>query len=164
MAGRPRPDTSIEKKCSGCKETKPRSEFHRAKRTFDNLQTRCKECSRAQSRQQYLRVGRPDNAARSRAWRAANPRLAKDYKLKSTYGVPLGWYDATLAKQNGRCAICTTTDSGGRGDFHLDHCHDTGSVRGLLCSNCNVGIGHFRHSKELLVEAIRYLAESRGHG
>lgn len=164
MGGHPRPDTSVVKRCSACKDAKPREDFYRASRTFDGLQTRCKLCSLAHNRAQYAKRGRPDNAERSRVWRAANPRLAKDHKLRSTYGVPLGWYLATLDAQGGKCAICGTDDPGGRGDFHVDHCHDTGSVRGLLCANCNVGIGHFRHSNVLLLEAIRYLAEGSGHG
>lgn len=157
MGGKPRPDTSIVKRCSTCQTEKPRGEFHKNKTTFDGLQNRCKACSLIAARAQYARVGRPDNAARSREWRANNPRLAKDHKLKSVYGIELGWYEKTLATQEGRCAICETTNPGGRGDFHVDHCHDTGTVRRLLCANCNVGIGHFKHSVELLQKAIAYL-------
>src|SRR6266516_5069227 len=96
----------------------------------------------------------------SKKFRTDNPRLAKDHSLKSRYGVPLGWYEETLAEQNGQCACCGTTDPGGKGDFHVDHCHDEGHVRGLLCHGCNLGIGYLKHSETVLEAAIRYLSRT----
>ncbi len=57
-----------------------------------------------------------------------------------------------LARQNGKCAIC-----GADGPTHLDHDHQTGEYRGVLCLGCNVGLGHFRDDPKRLGEAIRYL-------
>jgi len=154
---RPRPDTSVEKRCCACKETKPRDQFYKSKRTFDGLQTNCRACHAAR-RAEWGASNKETTRRYSKAWRAANPRLAKDYKLKTAYGIPLGTYDRMLASQRGLCAICGSPDPFGRGDFHVDHCHDTGAVRGLLCAPCNTGIGQLGHSVERLQLAVDYLS------
>jgi hypothetical protein len=59
-------------------------------------------------------------------------------------------------EQNGCCAICKEPESRDR-ELALDHCHDTGEIRGLLCSACNTGIGLFKDSPERLVAASEYL-------
>lgn len=65
-------------------------------------------------------------------------------------------------EQNGLCAICSTPENATpKGTLHLDHDHKTGFTRGLLCSNCNMGIGQFKDDPTLLLKAIRYL---RKHG
>lgn len=64
-----------------------------------------------------------------------------------------------LAAQGGKCAICESTSPGGRWNknFFVDHEHDSGRVRALLCHNCNAGIGHFFDDIERLRKAIAYL-------
>lgn len=71
-------------------------------------------------------------------------------------------YDERLAAQGGACAICRGTHPGRKGIFNMsvDHDHFTGRVRGLLCANCNKGIGFFKDSRELLAAAIVYLKEA----
>ena len=64
-----------------------------------------------------------------------------------------------LEAQNGRCKICGTDTPMGNGAFHVDHCHMTNKVRGLLCHKCNVGLGHFNDNISLLSTAILYLNE-----
>ena len=104
-------------------------------------------------------------------WREKNPGRSADYHLRKHYGLALGEYDRMLAKQDGRCAICKTKEPGGQtkknGEsprFHVDHCHDTGVVRGLLCHNCNVGIGNMRHDPEILRKAIDYVRSTEAGG
>lgn len=64
-----------------------------------------------------------------------------------------------LAQQQGRCAICGTSEPGTTGVFAVDHDHNTGRIRGLLCRSCNVGIGNLRDEPELLRAALRYLEQ-----
>lgn len=86
---------------------------------------------------------------------------AKRYSYKTRYGISGQAYDALLKTQDGKCAICKTeTCSTGR-KFAVDHNHNTGQVRGLLCSSCNTGIGQFKDSAELIGKAIDYLERSR---
>lgn len=65
------------------------------------------------------------------------------------------------ADQGGCCKICGGPPNG-KGLFHIDHDHQTGKIRGLLCATCNVGLGSFKDDKELLHKAITYLTQSSG--
>lgn len=73
-----------------------------------------------------------------------------------SYGLSVDEYLAMYSNQNGKCAICKKVPSTKRG-LHIDHCHETGKVRGLLCHGCNVGIGNFKHNVDLIESAIIYL-------
>jgi hypothetical protein len=79
--------------------------------------------------------------------------------LKSVYGITLEQYDALLASQGTKCAICpaTTPTGKGNGRWHIDHDHKTGKVRGILCGRCNLLLGHAADSIEVLDLAIKYL-------
>jgi hypothetical protein len=83
--------------------------------------------------------------------------------LKELYGLTHDQYTEKLASQNGVCAICGNGHSGRLNAKHLsvDHDHDTGMVRGLLCSKCNMGIGYFKENHEILQKAIDYLDKWR---
>src|SRR5258707_6334356 len=79
-------------------------------------------------------------------------------RLKSQFGISKDDYLTLLAKQNGGCAICGRTESDVRGHkLAVDHCHKTKITRGLLCSNCNMGIGKFKDNIKLLEAAIMYM-------
>lgn len=80
--------------------------------------------------------------------------------MKYRYGITIQDYDALLEAQGFACKICGDTEPRNvRGErFPIDHCHDTGLVRGLLCHHCNVGLGHFKHDTALLDKAAAYLA------
>lgn len=77
------------------------------------------------------------------------------------YGLTIEGYDRMLAAQENRCAICRSDYSGHNGSpnysWHVDHDHETGVVRGLLCRNCNVALGMFRDDPAVLLAAVRYL-------
>lgn len=81
--------------------------------------------------------------------------------LKNTYGISLEDYQELFNKQQGRCAICGSSGFKmkveNRQSIVIDHCHENGHVRGLLCHNCNRGLGLFQDSPELLEKAIEYL-------
>lgn len=66
-----------------------------------------------------------------------------------------------LAKQNHACAVCKLTDPKGVGSWHVDHDHNTGAVRGLLCHHCNLLLGHAADDPERLRQAIHYLVAWR---
>jgi hypothetical protein len=66
--------------------------------------------------------------------------------------------DALLAAQGGVCAICRT-DRWSRGVPNVDHCHETNSVRGILCTRCNLGIGYFMDDPARLTAAAKYLGD-----
>ncbi|GAA2321850.1 endonuclease VII domain-containing protein [Nonomuraea roseoviolacea subsp. roseoviolacea] len=87
------------------------------------------------------------------------PRSLRNYHLKRRYGITVEDYDRILAEQGGGCAICGTTNPGGDGSksFHVDHCHETNRVRGLLCYQCNYGLGYFGDSVEGIERVLRYL-------
>jgi hypothetical protein len=69
-------------------------------------------------------------------------------------------YRNLLAAQGGVCAICTSSPKAGRRRLCIDHCHETGRVRGLLCDRCNRGIGLLRDNVSVLARAIEYLKTS----
>lgn len=75
--------------------------------------------------------------------------------LKKSFGVSLEWYEMTLLSQNGVCKICGSTNKKRR--LSVDHCHKTKKIRGLLCGNCNVGLGNFKDDPKLMAKAIEYL-------
>jgi hypothetical protein len=78
----------------------------------------------------------------------------RKFKLLRKYGITIPQYESMYTAQNGVCAICKRKTNE---NLRVDHCHKTGKVRGLLCHNCNTGIGHFRDSIDLLNTTIAYL-------
>ncbi len=79
--------------------------------------------------------------------------------LKRQYNITPIDYDAMYEEQEGCCAICFTHQSSMKYRLHVDHDHKTGKVRGLLCKNCNLALGNFQDSVELLAKAIEYLKD-----
>lgn len=102
-----------------------------------------------------------------------NPRTSEQLRadnLRQKYGMTIADYDAMLESQFGGCAVCGSVTPGGTGGFHVDHDHSCcpgkkscgGCVRGLLCANCNQGLGQFNDDVERMRLAIRYLEGGRG--
>ncbi len=96
--------------------------------------------------------------------RLANPEYYFNQELQKRYGVSLEWYENTLKEQNNVCAICkqpeTTVIRGKLIAMPVDHDHATGIVRGLLCTQCNRGLGLLKDSVEILQSAISYLRKT----
>lgn len=84
------------------------------------------------------------------------PDRFTSWELKNTYGITLEEKNELIKQQNGKCAICLMLFSATR-HTHVDHCHDTKKIRGILCHTCNVGLGNFKDSPPLLSAAIAYL-------
>jgi hypothetical protein len=138
--------------CSTCKETMWESEFGFLVKARGKRHRQCKHCIRRQQQ------------SRKRLC-----QLYRDNHLLGRYGITQADYDAMFARQGGRCAICGSDSNfvtikrldGKPANFAVDHDHDTGKVRGLLCHGCNQGLGKFKDSVELLRLAVAYL-ESHG--
>ena len=123
----------MEKRCTDCGLTKPVQLFSRNKNTKDGFHCYCKDC----------------NNARSRESRARLHGRSRHYHLKHRYGIGADDFDRLVDEQGGMCAICRRPDP-----EHVDHAHDTGEVRGILCFNCNGGLGQFRDSVDALRSAV----------
>lgn len=102
-------------------------------------------------------------------WRAANPERAhaiqRKSDLKRRYGIEPDDYDALLAAQGERCASCGTDDPGGsrgRRYFCVDHNHDTGEVRALLCDDCNVALGRLKDDPNRIAGLLAYALTHEG--
>ena len=126
------------KSCAKCGKKKPLDQFHKNKRSFDGRKSYCKACSI--ECQEILREKDPSHI-----------RMAQ---IKTKYNLSSKEYEDLLKRQRRKCAIC-------RQPFdrtpNVDHNHRTGKVRGLLCTNCNAGLGNFLDKIPLLTAAISYL-------
>lgn len=120
---------------------------------------------------------------KAKTWRSENPELAKEivkdwrrrnktrhalnlkeWNLISNYGISLEQRDAMLALQGNKCAICSSTTSGWTRDWHVDHCHKTGGIRGILCHPCNMTIGNAKDNPSTLRNAADYLEAHAAKG
>jgi hypothetical protein len=164
----------MEKRCRLCDEVKSLTEFHRASTARDGHRGECKDCFRAQAAARYRadperakkRVRKwqqdhPDRVAATQArYRADGRKKASDRRshLRRTFGITPEQYDRMLVAQGGGCAICRKPP---RDDIalHVDHDHETGAIRKLLCFDCNAGLGKLGDDVELLRAAITYLLE-----
>ena len=119
--------------CPRCQKSKPDHEFPTRK------YTPCKECGKEWARR----------------WRESGGH--HNAYLMRKYGISLEDYNQMFSMQQGCCAICGVHQSEQEHRLHVDHDHATGRVRGLLCNNCNRGIGHLKDSPDILHSAIAYL-------
>ena len=98
---------------------------------------------------------------KQRVWRASpeGQRKERENHLKKKYGITSEDYERMHENQDGKCAICETTETGDRRAKHftVDHCHETGKVRGLLCHRCNTALGLFEDKTDRMNNAIQYL-------
>lgn len=160
------------KRCIKCGEVKPLHAFYREATMRDGHRNDCKPCNLAAKHERY--VADPDRAkARVKRWQQENADRVNTYRrvrrsepevkraeraghLKRKYGITLEQYDMLLSGQRGGCAICGREP---RPDIslHLDHDHQTGQLRGILCFRCNNALGDFDDDISLLQQAVGYL-------
>ena len=88
-----------------------------------------------------------------------NPDSTKNAQLRIKFNITLEQYNHLFYLQNHRCAICKDECKTGR-QLAVDHDHKTGKVRGLLCMECNIGLGKFKDSKDRLMKAIEYIIKN----
>jgi hypothetical protein len=114
----------------------------------------------------YVRAWQQANPDRVKAWRLKNRerRLEKmrEIHLRNKFGLTVNEYRSILQAQGGVCAICGSLPTPGI-SLHVDHDHDTGEIRGLLCVRCNNALGLFREDTDLLKRAARYVSADAKH-
>lgn len=174
------------KTCTKCGETKPLSEFGRRAKSEDGLNYWCRDCCSKQHKEYYEQNAEAQRArtrkydaehreeriayakkynaehaeersAYSIQYRAEHKEATAAGHLRRTYGITLDDYDAMLETQGGGCAICGKMPEEHGARLHVDHDHETDEVRGLLCRNCNAGLGWFLDSPGLCKTAMLYL-------
>jgi len=139
------------KMCTVCKVAKPFEDFYdgyKAKKQRDvtnkkYLHSRCKDCDHAR-----VKVYHKNNRVKVRKQQLISHR-------RREYGLTEEEYNNMVLSQNNMCAICNKPNDR---TLHIDHEHVTGKVRGLLCSNCNLGIGLLQEDLIILNRAIKYLS------
>lgn len=137
------------KTCTKCERELPLDDFYPAGRSRPGRRlSRCKPCHNAQTL----------------AYQRANPEKRRATHRQHKYGVDADTVAAMHEAQAGTCAICKRPpgrESGPASLLHVDHCHATGRVRGLLCNTCNVALGLFQDRPEILQAAVTYLEAAR---
>jgi len=131
------------KVCKTCNKEKHKTEFYQDKNGKEGLRFECKNCVRI----------------RGKNWRKNNKHVWQNTLLLKKYGLSQQEFSDMKQSQNGKCAICQCVLIDGKMTC-VDHCHMTGKIRGILCTNCNVALGHFKDSIPLMESAIQYL---KGH-
>lgn len=118
-----------------------------------------------EKRRQMRRNNYYKNIVTQRAWHQKNREKhnlsVRRGELMRKFGLTLERYEEMRVAQEGLCAICRQPPSPKR-KLCVDHCHDSGVVRGLLCILCNAGIGSLKHNKTILESAISYLKKPHG--
>lgn len=144
------------KQCSKCPKVLPESAFYKDRGD-------CKVCHGAATakyrRDHPEKVKAYAEALRKlpekvRSYRKTQVGKRKTHDIRSRYRLSLDQFELMLADQDGKCGICLDDVP----VLNIDHCHVTGRVRGLLCMRCNLGLGQFRDSPELIQKALKYLA------
>lgn len=132
--------------CNKCGETKPKEDFYiRRRRGRVERRHQCKACER-QRLSQYNENSAP-----------GTPEYERERWLIKQFGIDIAGYESILAAQGGRCAICSATACSDGRRLHVDHCHRTRAIRGLLCAACNRGVGLLDDDPERLILAAAYL-------
>lgn len=142
------------KKCPRCKQLKPIKEFSKSKTRAGGTSSVCKKC----------------NALYQREWKSKNPERSKEvyYKarLKHLYGISPDDVIEMRARQGGVCKICGSKPFTKRckTELHIDHCHVTGKIRGLLCNTCNRVLGFLEDDYKIAMSMAEYLMYHKQQG
>lgn len=145
-----------EKKCRDCARFLSLTEFGPEHRRPGTLSPRCKSCGLTRSKNFYKK-----HATKRRRGALEHYYAVRRY---AKYGLTKAKFDDMWRSQEGRCAICCEPLRNGGNGVHVDHDHATGAVRGLLCSQCNHGVGHFRDNPHYCIAAASYLRRNAVRG
>ena len=136
---------STEGRCSQCGVNKPITDFGMRNNRVSGRTSACLACLG-----QYSRRCSPVAGSYS-------PEYHRRRNLRRLYGITPEQFDAILCEQGGVCASCGGPPFGKAGKYHVDHCHATGRIRGLLCHKCNVALGMASDNVDYLNKLITYL-------
>ena len=150
----------IEMKCRVCKKDKEVSEYYKNSSKVNGINTECKECTKV-FRKNYYSKNKEKIIERTTNWIKDNPERHKNNEMQRKYGISYEEYSLRRNNQDGKCLICGKTEKENGIDLAVDHCHATGTVRGLLCVPCNRGLGMFKDNSDLLLKAFRYLSNEK---
>lgn len=149
--------------CTKCEKEKTQEEMSKDRSRKHGISSWCKGCRKVSSRTWSSK--NPDKVKERYRLNKEKPLDSlklRDYSLKVRYNLSLEAYSNILKAQNYLCAICSRDSREMTYFLHVDHCHTTGKVRGLLCAPCNVYLGYSRDDKKVYENAISYLKESNG--
>lgn len=145
------------KACTSCSTSKPLDQFHRNPRTKDGRQYKCRTCCSEYGKRWYIEnkdsVGKKCSAYYEKH-KDRYRHQRREWRFRTQYNLTSAEWEVMFAHQGGRCASCGT-DSAKR--LVVDHCHDTGKVRGLVCDPCNLAIGLADDSPVRLRSIAAYL-------
>jgi hypothetical protein len=168
------------KHCNNCNSNKPINKFYKNSGSKDNLDTYCKECRL--SRNKIWRKNNPEKVKNvQKQWKSKNRKRYNEINLKwkkdntqkviesgikYRYGLDPVSYRKMLEDQGHKCMICNRHESELKQRLNIDHNHETGVVRGLLCDICNRGLGFLGADRgtHLLRAAILYLEKDKKNG
>lgn len=170
------------KRCSKCGDFKTIDCFSKNKGRKDGLRDWCRLCVAVANKayrikrfsrdpekerayyKEYAERNKDRIAEWRKEWKKKNRELFSKrhykYNLYNKYGLTEAELVLVIQNQNGKCAICYLELFKIKGKPHIDHDHITGQIRGVLCSNCNIGIGFLKDSPEILLSAISYLQKN----
>ena len=138
-----------ERACTKCGQIRPIEQYALVVRGRPARRRMCKSCTKTRDAKRWAaKEGRTDD----RAWA---------YRLRAVYNLTPDDFYTMLAVQGGGCAICGREEGRTGQRLHVDHCHVTGVVRGILCHICNAGLGVFGDDTEKMRAAIAYLEHHR---
>ena len=138
------------KVCSSCKEEKPLSSFYK-RSDYGGHRSDCMDCMRDKRARKW---------ANDPEFKRRGIERGRRWQRQKFYGLSLEQEVKLLELQNNCCAICNKNFETAA-DYHVDHCHGTNKIRGLLCPGCNKGLGLFKDNPEALKQAAFYV-ESQG--
>jgi hypothetical protein len=142
------------KRCCRCKEAKSLLQFYNANKGRFKKRADCKECHKTSMRE-WREKNRERIRESNRIYTRDNPDIWRKRDLRRAYGISLEQYQEMVERQGGLCAICGGLP--GKLALAVDHNHETGQVRDLLCPRCNVGMGMLLDDPDLLRAAAAYL-------
>lgn len=171
------------KKCPCCKQEKLTKGFNKNRTTKDGFHGQCKLCQTETNRtwmkkypekyhnyqKEYYQKNREHLLAQSKKWRQENKNKAKNCELRKSYGIGKNDYDIMLEQQKGLCAICGLPEkvihpqSKRLQPLSVDHSHNSGKIRGLLCGSCNRALGFLKVDNFGILnlqKAIEYISEN----